>query len=118
MIGEVIFSLKLENQLPGYEVAITSFSKDESKAIVVTYSDKSRGTYYFYNTETNKLTNLGMVSPWLNEDHMAEMTPISYTSRDEATILPFNYLKGSNGKNLPVVVNPHGGPWARDRWGL
>jgi dipeptidyl aminopeptidase/acylaminoacyl peptidase len=25
--------------------------------------------------------------------------------------------KGSSGKNLPVIVNPHGGPWARDYWG-
>ena len=24
--------------------------------------------------------------------------------------------KGSDGENLPVVVNPHGGPWARDSW--
>ena len=23
-----------------------------------------------------------------------------------------------NAKNLPVVVNPHGGPWARDSWGF
>ena len=57
------------------------------------------GTYYFYNTETNKLTNLGMVSPWLNEDHMAEMTPISYTSRDGLTINGYLTIpKGSNGK--------------------
>ena len=59
---------KLEYQLPGYEVGITSFSKDETKAIVVTYSDKSRGTYYYYDVEKNKLSDLGKVSPWLNEE--------------------------------------------------
>ena len=39
--------IKLEYQLSGYEVGITSFSKDETKAIVVAYSDKSRGNIIF-----------------------------------------------------------------------
>jgi len=109
---------KLESQLPGYEVGITSFSKDETKAIVVTYSDRSRGTYYYYDVEKNKLTDLGKVSPWLKEDHMAEMKPIEYKSRDGLTIHGYLTLPvGIDGKNLPVVVNPHGGPWARDTWG-
>ena len=109
---------KLESKLPGYEVGITSFSKDETKAIVVSYSDRSRGTYYFYDISEDKLTDLGKVSPWLNEDHMAQMNPIKYTSRDGLTIHGYLTLpKGSSGKNLPIVVNPHGGPWARDSWG-
>ena len=109
---------KLEKKLPGYEVGITSFSDDETKAIVVTYSDKSSGTYYYYDIEKNQLTDLGKVSPWLNEDHMAEMQPVRYLSRDGLTIHGYLTLpKGSSGKNLPVVVNPHGGPWARDTWG-
>tara|TARA_B100000029_G_scaffold514091_1_gene615628 strand:+ start:1914 stop:3734 length:1821 start_codon:yes stop_codon:yes gene_type:complete len=109
---------KLETEFPEYEVGITSFSKDETKAIVVTYSDRSRGTYYYYDVETNKLTSLGKVSPWLDEDHMAEMRPVEYKSRDGLTIHGYLTLpKGSAGKNLPVVINPHGGPWTRDSWG-
>ena len=109
---------KLEKKLPGYEVAITSFSKDETKAVVVTYSDKSRGTYYHYDVDKNKLIELGEVSPWLNEENMSEMKPVKYMSRDGLTINGYLTLpKGTNGKNLPVVVNPHGGPWARDNWG-
>jgi dipeptidyl aminopeptidase/acylaminoacyl peptidase len=109
---------KLESNFSGFEVGITSFSEDETKAVVVTYSDKSRGTYYYYDVNSNKLTELGKVSPWLNEDHMAEMKPVQYKSRDGLTINGYLTVpKGSNGKNLPVVVNPHGGPWARDSWG-
>ena len=109
---------KLEEKLPAYEVVITSFSKDETKAVVVTYSDKSRGTYYFYDIDKNKLTELGEVSPWLNEEDMSEMKPVKYRSRDGLTINGYLTLpKGTNGKNIPVVVNPHGGPWARDNWG-
>jgi len=109
---------QLEKKLPGYEVVITSFSKDEAEAVVVTYSDKSRGTYYHYEVNKNKLTELGKVSPWLNEKNMSEMKPIKYRSRDGLNINGYLTLpKGTNGKNLPVVVNPHGGPWARDNWG-
>ena len=109
---------KLESKFQGYEVGITSFSKDESKAIVVTYSDRSRGAYYHYDVEKDKLTELGEISPWLNENHMAEMKPIEYTSRDGLTIHGYLTLPvGSKGKNLPVVINPHGGPWVRDSWG-
>ncbi len=34
---------------------------------------------------------------------------------------PHGYLtlpKGREARNLPVVINPHGGPWARDGWGF
>ena len=109
---------KLESKLPGYEVGITSFSKDETKAIIITYSDRSRGTYYYYDVEKDNLTELAQISPWLNENHMAEMKPVKYKSRDGLVINGYLTLPvGTNGKNLPVVVNPHGGPWARDRWG-
>ena len=109
---------KLERKFPGYEVGITSFSKDEKNAVVVTYSDKSRGTYYSYDVEKNELNELAKISPWINEDHMAEMKPITYTSRDGLTIPGYLTLPvGSGGKNLPFVVHPHGGPWARDSWG-
>ena len=109
---------KLEEKLPGYEAGITSFSEDETKAVVVTYSDKSRGTYYYYDLDKNKLIELGQVSPWLNEEDMSEMKPVHYKSRDGLIINGYLSLpKGTNGKNLPVVVNPHGGPWHRDSWG-
>jgi dipeptidyl aminopeptidase/acylaminoacyl peptidase len=62
-----------------------------------------------------KITDL---SPWLDENILAKMIPIEYKSRDGLSIhgyltLPVN----STSKNLPVVINPHGGPWARDSWG-
>ena len=111
---------KLELHLEGVEVVISDLSKNEKKAIIVAYSDKSRGTYYYYDIEKNSLKKLASLSPWLNSDDMADMFPISYKSRDGLTIpgyltLPLNYKKG---EKIPVVINPHGGPWARDEWGF
>ncbi|MGD1846344.1 MAG: prolyl oligopeptidase family serine peptidase [Salibacteraceae bacterium] len=108
----------LEEKLPGYEIGISSSDKAEENFIVRTYSDRSMGAYYTYNKPEGKLTMIEEVAPWLNEDNMAEMQCISYQSRDGLTI--HGYLtvpRGQEAKNLPVVVNVHGGPWARDFWG-
>ena len=109
---------KIKNMLPGYELGFSSHDKDEEKFIVRTYSDRSLGSYYFYDSKKNVLAKLADISPWLNENDMAEMTPVKYTSRDGLTINGYLTLpKGVDPKNLPVVINPHGGPWARDSWG-
>ena len=109
----------LQKQLPGYEVALTSIDKAEEQFVVRTYSDKSRGAYYLFNAKTGALKKWRELSPWLNEQEMAEMRPVSYKSRDGLTIHGYLTLpKGKEAKNLPVIVNPHGGPWVRDSWGF
>ncbi|NQT79488.1 MAG: S9 family peptidase [Candidatus Aminicenantes bacterium] len=109
----------LEKRLPGYEVSVTSASKDETKVLVRTYSDRSLGAYYYFDRDTEDFKKLVDVSPWLIEDELAEMKPISYKSRDGLTIHGYLTLpKGVKSKNLPVIINPHGGPWARDTWGF
>lgn len=106
-------------KLPGKELAITGMNKNEDKLLVRTYSDKSLGAYYFYNVKTKELSKLIDVSPWLNENDLADQKPITYKTRDGLTIHGYLTLpKGIDPKNLPVVVNPHGGPWARDAWGF
>ena len=109
----------LEIKLPGYEVSLASVSKDEQHLLVKTNSDKTRGAYYYYQVDTKELTELVEISPWLREEEMATMYPVTYQARDELAVP--GYLTVPPGKapeNLPVVVNPHGGPWVRDHWGF
>jgi len=109
----------LEEKLPGYQVAVADMSKDETKVLVRTYSDRSLGAYYFFDRESGDFTKLVDVSPWLDESEMASMKPVQYTSRDGLTIRGYLTVPaGAEAENLPVVVNPHGGPWARDAWGF
>ncbi len=108
----------LQKQLPGYEFSLQSMTDDEDKMIVAAYSDRTPGTRYLYDATTDKLTKLGEIAPWLPEAKMAGMKPIEYTSRDGLKVHGYLTLpKGSEAKKLPVIVNPHGGPWARDVWG-
>ncbi len=113
---------RLNKDLGEYELGITSSNKAEDMYIVRTYSDRSLGAYYLYDKNNDKLEKIHDVSPWLNEDELAKVYPIKYTARDGIIIngyltLP-NGLTPETAKDLPVVVNPHGGPWARDGWGF
>jgi len=109
----------LEKRLPGYEVVVTDMSKDETKVLVRTYSDRSLGAYYYLDRSTNEFIKLADRSPWLKEEELAEMKPITYQSRDGLTIHGYLSLpRGLKPKKLPAVVNPHGGPWARNMWGF
>jgi dipeptidyl aminopeptidase/acylaminoacyl peptidase len=113
---------KVKKQLGEYEISVGSTNKAEDKFIIRTYSDKSLGAYYLYDKTSDKLSKIADVSPWLDETNMADQTPVEYKSRDGLTIhgyltLPKGYTM-ENAKNLPVVVNPHGGPWFRDSWGF
>ena len=107
----------LSIKLPGLEIYLPSVDKEERLAVVRTHSDKTRGAYYLYNTVSKELKKLADISPWIKPSEMADMKPIQYKSRDGLTINGYLTLPNNkNNKNLPTVVLPHGGPWARDVW--
>ncbi|MCC6868762.1 MAG: S9 family peptidase [Burkholderiales bacterium] len=109
----------VEAKLPGFEVSFTSTNKDEDKFIVAATSDRTPGQRYLYDKTTRELTLLADVAPWLPADELAAMRPVTYTARDGLVIHGYLTLpKGVEARNLPVVVNVHGGPWARDVWGF
>jgi len=113
---------KLKKQLGDVDFGFVSNDKAEQKYIVYSFSDKSLGTYYLYDVASDKLDKITDVGPWLDENELASMVPVEYKSRDGLTIngyltLPKGYTM-DNAKDLPVVVNPHGGPWYRDQWGF
>lgn len=116
--AEDIFK-KLESELgTGNEYYVTSSNKEEDKFLIYAGNDKTRGSYYYYDRNSGDVKHMADLSPWIKSEHMASMKPISYTSRDGLKINGYLTLPiGVEAKNLPVVINPHGGPWARDNWG-
>jgi dipeptidyl aminopeptidase/acylaminoacyl peptidase len=94
-------------------------SRDERIWVMKTVSDVSRGAYYLFDRNSRKFTLLGDVSPWIKPELMSEMKTVNYKTRDGLTVEGYLTVpRGREAKNLPVVVNPHGGPWARDEWGF
>lgn len=107
----------LEKKFPGYLVQVESYDKERTRAIAVVGSDRLPVKYYLYDFETRESKEIANPTPWIDENQMSHMKPIVYKSRDGLDIHGYLTLPlGVEPKNLPVVVNPHGGPWARDRW--
>ncbi len=109
----------LKAQLGVQGLIMGNSSLDDRKWVVRTLSDRSRGNYFVYDRDSKKAIDMGAVSPWLPADLMSEVRTVHYKTRDGLTVEGYLTLPhGTEAKNLPVIVNPHGGPWARDEWGF
>jgi len=109
----------INNALPGTINRVTSTDEDETIGIVTASSSQQPTKYYMYNFEKRSLEFFADSRPWVNAAEMAEIQPVEFKSRDGLTLHGYLTLPpGSDGKNLPTIVHPHGGPWARDGWGF
>ena len=109
---------ELKKEIGDGDLILGSSTKDDRLHIVIVTSDINPGVAYLYNMETGETKFLYKPRPNLPSEHLAKMEPVKYTSRDGLII--HGYLttpKGIKAKNLPVIINPHGGPWGRDSWG-
>jgi dipeptidyl aminopeptidase/acylaminoacyl peptidase len=109
----------LGKALSGKEVTLLGDSWDGSRVLLVASSDDDPGTYYLFDRTTKKLQAISPVRPDLADKSMALTNPVSFTAADGAAVPAYLTLPpGGNGKGLPLVVMPHGGPEARDYWGF
>jgi dipeptidyl aminopeptidase/acylaminoacyl peptidase len=108
----------LEASFPDQAVVITDYTSDGKLALVLTYSDRSPGDYYLFDLDSKKAVHLISHRDWIDPDRMGESSPVTLKARDGIVLHGFLTLpQGSNGKNLPLVVNPHGGPFGiSDAW--
>ncbi len=108
----------IRKQLGDFRISFGSSTKDERLWIVSATSDLEPGATYIFNRQTKKLTLQYRVREKLVRDYLAAMKPIRYKSSDGLEITAYLTVpKGVPAKNLPLIVFPHGGPWARDVWG-
>jgi dipeptidyl aminopeptidase/acylaminoacyl peptidase len=82
-------------------------------------SDRSPGRFYRWNRKSKEGVFLFTTRPKLEGLKLAEMKAVVITARDGLKINSYLTLPvGLPGRNLPMVLFPHGGPWARDEWGF
>jgi len=108
----------LRQKLPNKEIGFNSSTADEKVWLVSAFSDTEPGEVYLFDRKTKQLTKQYRVRERLPREALAEMKAIRYKSADGLEIPAYLTLpKGVPAKNLPLIVNPHGGPWGRDVWG-
>ena len=81
--------------------------------------------FYLYDRQEKSLKRLFTTRPKLEGKTLARMYPLEIRSRDGLTLVSYLPLPpgsdadgdGVPDKPLPMVLNVHGGPWARDSFG-
>jgi len=124
--GKFYVDEKWERKMSGIEaafsdrvVSVTSVTEDESKMVITAWNSRNAASYYLYDESKGSLEELGKAYDWLDENNLGEMTPVTIVARDGLKLPAFLTLPpDSDGQNLPMVINPHGGPRARDTWGF
>ncbi|WP_150291803.1 alpha/beta fold hydrolase [Sphingobium estronivorans] len=114
------FAAALGKVLPNAPlVTFVDASEDESKLVLLATSDVDPGRYYLFDKQTRKLAEIAPVQEALNGTLLSEVKSVAYPASDGKMIPAYLTLPaGSDGKGLPAIVMPHGGPWARDEWGF
>lgn len=110
----------LGKALPGQpQISIIDANEGEAKLLLLASSDTDAGKFYLFDKATRQLGEVLPVRPELGGMPMATMKPITFPAADGTQIPAYLTLPvGSNGKNIPAIVMPHGGPGARDEWGF
>jgi dipeptidyl aminopeptidase/acylaminoacyl peptidase len=108
----------VEQKLPGTDLEFVSSTADEQLWLVSASSDREPGQRYLFDRRTKALTLQYTAFEKLPRQHLAPMTAITYPSSDGLSIPAFLTLPvGVPATNLPTIIFPHGGPWAREGWG-
>jgi len=105
---------KIDKMLPNTINQLTLPARPETPWVLVnSFADIWPRRTLLYNTDTDKLTLIGASFPAIDPNQMARKELVHYKARDGLSIPAWLTLPKGDGKNLPLVVLVHGGPWVR-----
>jgi len=101
---------------PGFTVV--SRTLDDRRWVVAADQPEHGLSYHLYDRDSGGVTRLFDQRPALAGAPLVAMTPVEIRTRDGLTLV--GYLSRPQGATgpLPLVLNVHGGPWARDSYGF
>ena len=103
---------------PGF-FSIVSRDRADGRWVVAYSVDDGPTAFYLYDRKARKADFLFVSRPELEKYTFAKSEPVVIKSRDGMDLVSYLTLPpGLEPKNLPMVLNVHGGPWARDSWGF
>ena len=101
------------------DLRIVSRDSDDRKWIVEFQCAHRSTRYFMWDRAAKQADFLFSDRPELDQLQLAEVRPIEYRARDGIEVHGYLALPaGREPRNLPLVLNVHGGPWLRDYWTL
>jgi dipeptidyl aminopeptidase/acylaminoacyl peptidase len=108
---------KLDKAVPGSVNLPVAWSKDDKRALIFSSSAADPGLYYLLDRSNLQMHPVVNPYPDIDPAQLAPVKPIRYQARDGLTLRGYFTLPiGRDAKELPLIVLPHGGPFARDDW--
>lgn len=109
----------LDGFFPGVAVRLLGSNRQQSVFLVVTFSDRQPGMYYTVDLEKRTVGLVKNSAPWIDPKRMRPMSVVKVKTRDGRQLDAYVTMpEGASKTNPPpLIVLPHGGPWARDTWG-
>lgn len=92
-------------------------SADRTRQNILFFAGRpdQRGAFYLFNTASGQTRHVGWMSDTLKDARMNPVRTITYQARDGKPVDAVLTLpRNRPHRALPLVVLPHGGPWARD----
>lgn len=109
----------LDESVPNQTATIISRNRAHTRFIVSVGNASQPGIYYVFDTGWGTMQKLGEINHKLRNKSYAPVKTIRYKARDGLSIEAVLTLpKGQTAEKLPLIMMPHGGPFARDfeRW--
>lgn len=104
---------------PGKIAAVFDRSEDYKRLVAQVESASEPPVYYLIDFAKGTADIIGDTYPALADTALGKQQSMTYKSRDGLEIPAYLTLPpGREPKNLPLVVFPHGGPYARDDTGF
>jgi len=109
----------LQRGFPGLIVDAASYVTAKNEVLLYASGDREPGGYYVMNLGTKQVSPMMFMADWLDPNRLSVVRDTTFTARDGRTIpVMLTLPPGSDGKNLPMIVHPHGGPFTIwDAWG-
>lgn len=108
---------EIDAAIPGRINWIVTQSRDRSLMVVWTATASDPGRFYLYEPAAGKMRLLARPYERIDPNLLASVESVSYKARDGLEVPAYLTLpRGRDPQALPLVILPHGGPFARDEW--
>jgi hypothetical protein len=108
----------LDAASPAADAEILSLNDDQSKMLVRFSTPDNPGLLYYFDGKTGDLDRMAAMNEKIGATRLSRSEYVEYRARDGLKIEAIlTRPRGRAAKNLPLIVFPHGGPWAHDRLG-
>jgi len=116
VLGQILARL-----FPDKQYHVLDMSADLKNVVVLAESDVRAPEYFVLDMSKPQaqLQRVGSRFPGLDKTELASTQYVTYPARDGTQIPAYLTKPVSGGVTPPpLIILPHGGPWARERWGF